>query len=286
MVKKIALFLLLVGATISSASAQTVIQGTVLDDQGKAVDAFVTVSPKDSGSMIAFADTDEKGNYELRFEANADSVTVTVSGLGIGTQTLLIANRSQQLNFTVKEEITELEEVSIKAQKIRQEGDTINYLVGAYQKQGDRVIGDVLRRMPGIEVSESGGIKYNGKDIKEFYVEEMNLLQGRYGLATNNINASDVASVQVLENHQPVKMLQGKELTDDVAINLKLKDSAKGTVAINMMLGAGAQQAGGWGFRTRAADGDNTVIGQNPLWTGELVEMYFYITRLQDSIFQ
>ncbi len=286
MVKKIALFLLLVGATISSATAQAVIQGTVLDDQGKAEDAFVTVSPKGSGSMIAYADTDEKGYYELEFKANADSVTVTVSGLGIGTQTLLVANRSQQLNFTVKEEITELEEVSIKAQKIRQEGDTISYLVGAYQKQGDRVIGDVLKRMPGIEVSESGGIKYNGKDIKEFYVEEMNLLQGRYGLATNNINASDVASVQVLENHQPVKMLQGKELTDDVAINLKLKDSAKGTVAINMMLGAGAQQAGGWGLGTRAVDGDNTVIGQNPLWTGELVEMYFTNSRQNMTLYK
>jgi hypothetical protein len=54
--------------------------------------------------------------------------------------------------------------------------------------------------MPGIEVSESGAIKFNGKAIKKFYVEDMDLLQGRYGLATNNINASDVATVQVLEH--------------------------------------------------------------------------------------
>ena len=193
--------------------------------------------------MIAYADTDEKGQYKLEFKSDADSVTVSVSGFGIGNQARVVANRSQRLNFTVKEEMTELKEVSVKAEKIRQNGDTISYNVAAYTEQGDRVIGDVLKRMPGIEVSESGGIKYNGKAIKKFYVEEMDLLQGRYGLATNNINAKDVASVQVMEHHQSVKMLEGKELTDDVAINLKLKDAAKGTVAVNTMMGAGAQQA-------------------------------------------
>lgn len=198
MIKKIAIFLLLVGATISNTTAQTVMQGTVLDEHSRSVDAFVAVSPKGNGSMIAYADTDDKGNYKLEFKTDADSVIVTVTGLGIGNQARVVANRSQKLNFTVKEETTELKEVSVKAQKIRQEGDTLSYLVGSYQEQGDRVIGDVLKRMPGIEVSDDGGIKYNGKAIKKFYVEEMDLLQGRYGLATNNINASDVASVQVL----------------------------------------------------------------------------------------
>ena len=266
MTKRLYIIILCLCAMVRPATAQTTIQGIVLDEQGKAVDAFVTVSPKGSGSMIAYADTDEKGQYKLEFRTDADSVTVSVSGFGIGNQARVVANRSQRINFTVKEEMTELKEVSVKAEKIRQNGDTISYLVGAYQEQGDRVIGDVLKRMPGIEVSESGGIKYNGKAIKKFYVEEMDLLQGRYGLATNNINAKDVASVQVMEHHQSVKMLEGKELTDDVAINLKLKDAAKGTVAINTMVG------GGYGPRL--------------LWTAELVGMYFAKTRQNMTLYK
>ena len=286
MIKKLYIIILSMLITNSPVIAQTVIQGTVLDDQGEAADAFVTVSPKGTSSILAFADADAKGNYKLEFKTAADSVTVSISGLGIGNQAKVVTNRSQRLNFTVKEESTDLKEVSVKAEKIRQNGDTLSYLVGAYQEQGDRVIGDVLKRMPGIEVADNGSIRYNGKSIKKFYVEEMDLLQGRYGLATNNINASDVASVQVLENHQPVKMLQGKELTDDVAINLKLKDSAKGTVAINMMIGAGAQQASGWGFGSRSLDRDNAIIGQNPLWTGELVGMFFTRTRQNMTLYK
>lgn len=273
-------------AALTTHAQKTVIEGTVLDAQGKSVDAYVTVAPKGTGNILGFADTDAKGHYKLEFTTQADSVTVTASGLAIGNQVKVVANRSQWLNFRVREQAVQLKEVSVRAQKIRQNGDTLNYLVGAYQQQGDRVIGDVLKRMPGIEVSQSGGIKYNGKSIKKFYVEEMDLLQGRYGLATNNINASDVATVQVLENHQPVKMLQGKELSDDVAINLKLKDSAKGTVAVNTMLGGGIQWAGGWHIGSRPLDDGQTVIGQNPLWTAEVVGMYFAKRRQNMTLYK
>ena len=114
----------------------------------------------------------------------------------------------------------------------------------------------------------------------------MDLLQGRYGLATNNINASDVATVQVLEHHQPIKALQDKSLTDDVAINLKLKNAAKGTVAINTMVGGGWQQSGPWRIGSRPLTDGQTVIGSNPLWTAEVVGMYFAKKRQNMTLYK
>ena len=279
-------FILILIAVSGRTEAQTVVEGTVTDSLGMAVEAYVTVSPKGTGSIIGFADTDAKGNYKLEIKTPADSLTVTASGLAIGNQVRLVANRSQRLDFRVRQKTLQLKEVSVKADKIRQHGDTLSYLVGAYQQQGDRVIGDVLKRMPGIEVSESGAIKFNGKAIKKFYVEDMDLLQGRYGLATNNINASDVATVQVLEHHQPIKALQDKGMTDDVAINLKLKNSAKGTVAVNTMLGAGWQQSGPWRIGSRPLTDGQTVIGSNPLWTAEVVGMYFAKKRQNMTLYK
>jgi len=266
--------------------AQTVIEGSVLDAQGKAVDAYVTATAKGAGNILSYGDTDSKGHYRLEVKSQADSLVVTAAGMAIGQQVRRVANRSQRLDFNVKEQSMQLKEVSVRAQKIRQSGDTLNYLVGAYQQQSDRTIGDVLKRMPGIEVSDGGGIKFNGKSISKFYVEDMDLLQGRYGLATNNVNAQDVATVQVLQNHQPVKALQGRTLTDDVAINLKLKDAAKGTVAVNAMVGGGGQQAGGWGFGARPLSDGTTAIGRNPLWTAELVGMYFAKRRQNMTLYK
>ncbi|MBQ9559808.1 MAG: TonB-dependent receptor [Bacteroidaceae bacterium] len=279
---------------------QTVVEGAVTDLLGRAVDAFVTVRPKGAGGILAYTDTDERGHYRLSFNTQADSVAVTASGMTIGNRVRLLANRSQRVDFRVSEQQMELREVTVRAEKIRQQGDTLNYNVAAYQQQGDRVIGDVLKRMPGIEVSDNGAIKYNGKAIRKFYVEEMDLLQGRYGLATNNINAQDVATVQVMEHHQEKKMLRGKEMTDDVAINLKLKNSAKGTVAVNTMVGGGWQDPPHTLPAREGAVGNQTLTSYNVfapfltgragggavLWTAEAVGMYFAKTRQNMTVYK
>lgn len=52
-----------------------------------------------------------------------------------------------------------------------------------------------------------GQIKYQGQAINKFYIE------GRYAgwslwYVTNTINPDDVGSVEVMENHQPIKALE------------------------------------------------------------------------------
>lgn len=102
-----------------------------------------------------------------------------------------------------------LKEVAVKADRIREQGDTITYNVGTFAQAQDRSIGDVLKRMPGIDVSNSGKIQYQGEDINKFYIEGSDLLGGKYGIATNGINHDDVGAVEVMENHQPMQVLSG-----------------------------------------------------------------------------
>src|SRR5699024_5351610 len=134
-----------------------------------------------------------------------------------GKHSKTVANQSQQVDFIIKEQALNLKEVTVNGAKIRQNKDTLDFLVGAYTDQNDRVIGDVIKKMPGIEVDEEGKISFNGREISKFYVENMDLLHGKYGLATNNISAKAVSIVQVLENHQPIKALREKLPTNDVA---------------------------------------------------------------------
>lgn len=42
-----------------------------------------------------------------------------------------------------------------KADRIREQGDTISYTVGSFAQAQDRSIGDVLKRMPGITAAPS-----------------------------------------------------------------------------------------------------------------------------------
>ncbi|MDE5796346.1 MAG: hypothetical protein K2H75_04490, partial [Muribaculaceae bacterium] len=92
-----------------------------------------------------------------------------------------------------------------------------------------------------IKVEEDGTIKYQGKPINKFYVDGNDVIGGQYGLATNNISHKDVKSVEVMENHQPVKALEGIEFPEEAGINLKLKEDARDRWAGTVQAAAGVQ---------------------------------------------
>lgn len=116
-----------------------------------------------------------------------------------------------------------LQEVFVDAPIVYQKGDTLVYRAEALTAKTDRVLEDILKRIPGVTVESNGSIKYNGKPINNFYIEGLDLLSSRYSLATQHIRPEDIKNIEVLENHQHVKLLKGVEFSDRAAINIRLK---------------------------------------------------------------
>ena len=164
-----------------------------------------------------------------------------------------------------KDKSIALKEVKITSPKIKQMGDTIEYILSSFMNNNDRTIEDVLKKLPGIDVEESGRILYQSKPIDKFYIEGLDLLQGRYGIATKNVEAKDVLIVQVLENNQEIKILKDRVFSEQAAINLKLKESAKGVLTANTLLGAGLSPL---------------------LWAGEVTTQYFAKNRQNISTYK
>ncbi len=237
---KYCLIFFLAGNVLST-FAQQEITGRVLNSQTRepVVSANVTVHPVGSSSILTYGITEADGTFILKGKDLPDSVALTVSAMTIERQSKTIKSDASPVEFLVTEKMMELQEVIIDAPKIRQLGDTIHYDVASFLDETDRSIGDVLEKLPGVQVLSSGQILYQNKEISKFYIEGLDLLQGKYGLATKNVDAEKVASVQILENHQPIKALKGMEIPDNAAINLKLKQSAFGAFFATAQLGAG-----------------------------------------------
>ena len=222
------------------AFAQTTISGEVNNEKKQPVyNASVMLLRVTDSLPVAYTFSDEKGHYQLVAKSEEAKLLIAVYGFNLKRQFKEVENKTQTVNFTVVEEALQLKEVSVKSEKIWGGNDTVNYVVDAFRDTTDIVIADVLKKMPGIEVKDDGKVEYKGKPISKFYIENMDMLQGRYNLATTSIAASDVASVQVMENHQEVKALKDIQFSDNVALNLKLKENAKGTFALMADLGGG-----------------------------------------------
>ncbi|WP_372640413.1 hypothetical protein, partial [Ancylomarina sp.] len=98
--------------------------------------------------------------------------------------------------------------------------------------------GDIINKLPGFEVSTNGSISYQGKQIEKYYIEGLDLLEGRYGIANKNLSHKAVRTVEVLENHQSIKMLDTLVFSDKTSINIRLKKNI--SMAGKAKLGLGA----------------------------------------------
>ena len=243
---------------ILTAKAQEaiVISGIVRDAKTHdALDAVnIMLQSADGKLMYGFALTNEQGNYSIKYKGEKDTLLITISGFNVKKESKSIRPISQQVDFMAQSTNIEIKEIVIKARPIERSGDTITYNVNSFIDQTDRNIGDVLRKMPGIEVEENGKIRYNGLDISKFYIEGLDMFEGRYGVATNNIQAKDIARIEIMENHQPIKVLKELTLPERAAINLQLKSTSSG-------IWNGSAQAG---------------LGYKPaIWDAEATAMYF-----------
>ena len=224
-------------------SAQsTPISGTLKTTDGNPVPyASVTVR-NTQGRVVAFKASDASGNFRIVLPAgpHPDSLRLQVNHLGYAKVDLPLTAGRSRYDLTLVEQAIDLSEVAVKSRpRIDARGDTLSYDVGSFAKAEDRSIGDVLRRMPGMEVSESGQIKYNGQNISNLYIDGDDLLNDKYSIGTKTIPHAMVKKLEVLQNHQPLKVLKNKTFTDRVAVNLVIKDDAKLKLTGQATLGAG-----------------------------------------------
>lgn len=206
--------------------AQKTISGKVYGEDKKPLpSASVTIEEIGKNAILSYAITDANGNYKVTFTSNDAKVNVKVKAFNYKTTINQYDNATQTLNFTLEEQATEIKEVKLKTKLVTKRGDTISYDLKSFESKADRTLADVLKKMPGVEVNKDGTILYQGEAINKFYVNGKDLMEGGYGTINNSLPKDAVQKVEIMENHQPVKILQDKVASENAAINVKLKNS-------------------------------------------------------------
>lgn len=222
--------------------SQVKLSGRVVDEQNQAVVfASITVENPENNLVLAFEMTDDNGEFKITVDSELKEFALRMSNFNYASQKTIIKNKTQRFDFIAVKEVTQLKEIVIKAALITQRNDTISYDLNAFAGKNDRVLADVLKKIPGIEVDPMGRIKYQGKEINQFLVDGKDLMGGAYTSITEALPNAAVSKLEVIENNQPIKMLQGKVASENAGINIKLKKDI--TVTGSADLGVGTDPA-------------------------------------------
>ena len=227
-------------------SAQNIkVRGVINDSIGIPLElANVIATVKSSGAIESYGITNYEGRFQLDLPVN-NTYVLKASFLGFETVEMEISvpENAENLNqnFVLNSRASELDGVELVYEMpVTVKGDTIVYNADSFTNGTERKLGDVMKKLPGVEVNEDGEIEIEGKTVTRVMVEGKDFFDGDSKLATKNIPADAVDKIEVLRNYNEVDQMRGVgNDQENVAINIKLKDGKKNFWFGEVTAGAG-----------------------------------------------
>ena len=119
-------------------------------------------------------------------------------------------------------------------------GDTLIYDADSYKNGTERKLEDIIAKLPGVDINDTGQIEVEGKVVNKLMVNGKDFFDGDTKIATKNIPSSTVDKIQVLKNFGEVGQLKGvRNNQNNVAINIKLKEGKESFWFGNITSGGG-----------------------------------------------
>lgn len=238
--KKNLLFILFSISTFS----QT-IKGTITDSTGVVPFVNVLIKKTESPNIIfQFTTTDENGFFSIKLKEKPELLFIEFTSLAHEPKNIYLKNfifkeNELELNEQLGSRITKLKEIILEAKvAVQVKKDTVTYDPNSFKDGTERVVEDLLKKLPGVEVKEDGEIKYKGKSIKKLLLDGDDLFESQYKIGSKNINVNMIDKVQGIENYDENSLLKGIRDSDDVVLNLVLK-KGKTDLSGNANLGYG-----------------------------------------------
>ena len=217
--------------SFSSFSQSINFAGVVQDSTGKKLaSASLVAANAKTKAFQGYSITDDKGQFVLAFKKNTPYIVkITYMGYKSVIDTIQTKESDIFKNYVLKPDLNQLDGVEIKYEMpVQVKGDTIVYNADSFTTGNEKKLGDVMKKMPGIEVAKDGSVKVEGKKVKKLMVEGKDFFGGDSKLATKNIPAKSVKKVEVLRNYNENSQMKNFDDNEEsYAINIRLKKGKK-----------------------------------------------------------
>lgn len=202
---------------------------------------------KNEQKILLYTYTDKNGIYHLKLiSAEATKYNLEISSLGHAKKqynfSLQPNKKSYTFNFSLAENEETLSTVVLKSdKKIKINRDTISYKASSFTNGSERSVEDLLGKIPGIEITETGEIKALGKKIEKILIEGDDLAGNRYKVISKNLGSDVIDKVDIVSNYDENPILKQFLNSENVVLNLRLKKNKKSVLFGNIKAGGGIE---------------------------------------------
>ena len=204
-------------------------KGSIKDEAGKPIQAGISIMDNKSTDLVKeLYQSNEKGFFDFVIQNSQDKILFKIRAMGFAVHSDSIINpkvdNTYLYEIKLKTESLELEEVIVRStRQVVVKKDTIEYYPKSFLNGSERKVEDLIKKLPGMEVSENGAIKYFGKIVESVQLDGDDIFGDKYAIGTKNIAVETIEKVQAIDNFTVNPLLNGLVKSETVSLNLVLK---------------------------------------------------------------
>ena len=213
--KRSILSMLLMLVAIASLAQERLISGKITDRDTKDPVEQVTIQLlKTDSTYVSGAISNERGLFHVNAPANGKYL-LKITSVGY-KPTVKRIQISEDKNLAMGNVVIGADAIMLKgavvtamAQKVSLKEDTFVYNSAAYRTPEGSVVEELVKRLPGAEVSDDGTIKINGKEVKKILVDGKEFMTGDTKTALKNLPTSIIDKIKAYDEKSDLSKVTG-----------------------------------------------------------------------------
>lgn len=230
-----------------SAHAQRTITGKVIDSEQKETLIQATVSlMKTDSTLVGNALTNMEGQFSITAPQDGRFLLkITYLGYKDFYRNLVVEGKPLNLGtLSVSPDSKMLKEVEVvkNVAKVYSKEDTLIYNATAYKTPEGSVVEELVKKLPGAEVSDDGTIKINGKTVNKILVDGKEFMTGDTKTAIKNLPTSIVDRIKSYDEKSDLSRITGiDDGNEQTVLDFGLKRGMNRGMFANIDGGIGTQ---------------------------------------------
>jgi hypothetical protein len=211
------------------------VKGKLVDSAAKQGlgDATVSVIDLKDSSLVSFVLSAKNGSFEIKdLEPGNYRLSVSFQGyqplkkdfsITATKKTADLGDVKMEKEYKAMNEVVVTDDAPVKIKQ-----DTVEFKADAFKTKPNATVEDLLKKVPGMQVDKDGTVKAQGEQVQKVYVDGKEFFGNDPKLATKNLTADMVESVQVFDDmSDQAKFSKIDDGSRQKALNIKLKKDKK-----------------------------------------------------------
>ena len=247
--RKSVLTLLLLFIAMMMQAQQHLITGAIIDKgTNDPVEASTVQLLRADSTYISGAISDENGLFSLQApEDGSYLLKITSVGYKPTVRRIMMTQAKDlamgKININAEAIMLKAATVTAMAKKVVLKEDTFVYNSAAYRTPEGSTIEELVKRLPGAEVSDDGSIKINGKEVKKILVDGKEFMTGDTKTALKNLPTSIIDKIKAYDEKSDLAKVTGiDDGEEETVLDFGIKRGMNKGLIANMDLSIGTKQ--------------------------------------------